>query len=113
MEKPCRSAARARRHWTGGNERRRATRRSRPDKIMRLHAQTALFENGRVLMPSRAPWLADYVTELTSFPGTRHDDQVDSTTQVLDHLRLKKSMYISPEFVERSRLFRPDFYRRY
>src|SRR2546423_218655 len=58
------------------------------DKIMRLHAQTALFENGRVLLPSRAPWLADYGTELTSFPGSRYDDQVDSTTQALDHLRL-------------------------
>ena len=50
---------------------------------MRLHAQTALFENGRVLLPSRAPWLADYVTELTSFPGSRYDDQVDSISQAL------------------------------
>jgi predicted phage terminase large subunit-like protein len=57
------------------------------DKIMRLHAQTARFENGQVLLPTRASWLADYVTELTSFPGSRHDDQVDSTTQALDHLR--------------------------
>jgi predicted phage terminase large subunit-like protein len=48
------------------------------DKIMRLHAQTAMFENGRVFLPRTAPWLADYVDELTSFPGTRHDDQVDS-----------------------------------
>ena len=74
---------------------------------MRLHAQTAAFENGRVLLPSRAPWLADYVTELTSFPGSRNDDQVDSTTQALDHLRLKRSIYISPEVVEKSRLLRP------
>jgi hypothetical protein len=56
------------------------------DKIMRLHAQTAIFENGRVLLPRHAPWLADYITELTSFPGSRHDDQVDSTTQALDYL---------------------------
>jgi predicted phage terminase large subunit-like protein len=46
------------------------------DKIMRLHAQTAAFENGQVLLPARAPWLSDYVTELTSFPGSRHDDRV-------------------------------------
>ncbi len=57
------------------------------DKIMRLHAQTAIFENGRVLLPRHAPWLADYITELTSFPGARHDDQVASTTQAPDHLR--------------------------
>lgn len=57
------------------------------DKIMRLHAQTAAFENGLVLLPSRASWLSDYVTELTSFPGARYDDQVDSTAQALDYLK--------------------------
>lgn len=71
---------------------------------MRLHAQTAVFENGRVLLPSRAPWLSDYVSELTGFPGTRHDDQIDSTTQALDHPRLKKSMYVAPEVLEKARL---------
>jgi predicted phage terminase large subunit-like protein len=57
------------------------------DKLMRLHAQTAMFENGFVFLPSTAPWLADYVAELTSFPGSKYDDQVDSTTQALDYLR--------------------------
>jgi predicted phage terminase large subunit-like protein len=57
------------------------------DKIMRLYAQTALFENGRVLMPRRASWLVDYLNELTSFPGSKHDDQVDSTTQALHYMR--------------------------
>jgi predicted phage terminase large subunit-like protein len=55
------------------------------DKIMRLHAQTAWFESGFVFLPCNASWLADYVTELTGFPGTRFDDQVDSTTQALSH----------------------------
>jgi predicted phage terminase large subunit-like protein len=63
------------------------------DKVMRLHAQTTLFEGGYVLLPKQAPWLGDYVTELLSFPGSRHDDQVDSTTQALDHLRI-------PDFLE-------------
>ena len=27
------------------------------DKIMRLHAQTATFENSNVLLPYQAPWL--------------------------------------------------------
>jgi predicted phage terminase large subunit-like protein len=56
------------------------------DKIMRLHAQTAHFEAGKVLLPSTAPWLDEYVRELTSFPGAKHDDQVDSTTQALDYM---------------------------
>ena len=59
------------------------------DKIMRLHSQTSLFEERRVLLPTYAPWLAEYVRELTSFPGCKFDDQVDSTTQALDCMRIK------------------------
>ena len=57
------------------------------DKIMRLNAQTAEIANGRLLLPSSAPWLDEYIRELTSFPGSKYDDQVDSTTQALDYLR--------------------------
>jgi predicted phage terminase large subunit-like protein len=57
------------------------------DKIVRLHACSDRFENGRVLLPQRAPSLDDYITELIGFPGVKHDDQVDSTTQALDYLR--------------------------
>ena len=64
------------------------------DKIMRLHAQTDLFERGRVWLPKEAPWLAEYVNEITGFPGTRHDDQVDSTSQALDHMRLPNDLEI-------------------
>ena len=53
------------------------------DKIMRLHAQTATIENGFVFLPEAAPWLADYLAELTTFPAGRWDDQVDSTAQFL------------------------------
>jgi predicted phage terminase large subunit-like protein len=63
------------------------------DKILRLYACTALFENGQVLLPRQASWLADYVAELTSFPGSKHDDQVDSTTQALHHLRENGSLF--------------------
>jgi predicted phage terminase large subunit-like protein len=54
---------------------------------MRLHAQTAVFENGHVFLPSSEAWLADYLHELMSFPGSKYDDQVDSTTQALAYLR--------------------------
>jgi predicted phage terminase large subunit-like protein len=60
------------------------------DKILRLYAQTAEFESGRVLLPRSAPWLEEYVRELTTFPGTKHDDQVDSTTQAIDHLKSRR-----------------------
>ena len=54
------------------------------DKVMRLHAQTALIENGFVRIPEDAPWLAEYLHELTVFPKGKHDDQADSTAQFLD-----------------------------
>src|SRR5882757_4330241 len=54
------------------------------DKIMRLHAQTATIENGFVRLPEAAPWLAEYLHEMTVFPKGKHDDQVDSTAQFLD-----------------------------
>jgi predicted phage terminase large subunit-like protein len=54
------------------------------DKIMRVHAQTAMIENGFVWIPQTAPWLAEYLHEMTVFPKGKHDDQVDSTAQFLD-----------------------------
>jgi predicted phage terminase large subunit-like protein len=53
------------------------------DKVMRLHAQTAMMENGFVSLPKEAPWLAEYLHELTTFPRAKHDDQVDATSQAL------------------------------
>ena len=54
------------------------------EKTMRLHAQTALIENGFVQIPETAPWLAEYLHELTVFPNGKHDDQADSTAQFVD-----------------------------
>src|SRR5215472_73955 len=54
------------------------------EKIMRLHAQTAMIENGFVHIPDTAPWHAEYLHELSVFPKGKHDDQVDSTAQFLD-----------------------------
>jgi phage terminase large subunit-like protein len=80
---------------------------------MRLHAQTALIENGFVHIPETAPWLTEYLHGMSGpalrdkvrrlsagakrirtrgatlqntprfFPKGKHDDQVDSTAQFL------------------------------
>jgi predicted phage terminase large subunit-like protein len=64
------------------------------DKQMRLHAQSTAFESGQVLLPKYATWLDDYTRELLGFPGSKHDDQVDSTTQALHYLRKQRpSLY--------------------
>jgi phage terminase large subunit-like protein len=50
---------------------------------MRMDAQTGSIENGLVLIPAQAPWLAVYLDEITTFPASKYDDQVDSTSQAL------------------------------
>lgn len=56
------------------------------DKLIRLDAQSIKFESGRVYLPKRAHWVDEYLREITSFPGSKHDDQVDSTSQALEFL---------------------------
>jgi predicted phage terminase large subunit-like protein len=53
------------------------------DKKMRMNAQTATIENGFVYLPQEASWFADYLLEITTFPGSKYDDQADSTSQAL------------------------------
>ena len=55
------------------------------DKITRMSVQSGKFEAGLVFLPDRASWLADLETELFAFPQVRHDDQVDSISQVLGY----------------------------
>jgi hypothetical protein len=58
---------------------------------MRPHAQTAVTENGFVHIPETAPWLAEYLHEMTVFPNGKHDDHADSTAQFLDWLKRPSS----------------------
>jgi predicted phage terminase large subunit-like protein len=68
------------------------------DKAMRLFAQSAYFENGHIFLRQDAPWLIDYVEEIAGFPGAKFDDQVDSTTQFLDHFgSAPKPIIFTPE----------------
>ncbi|GCB06758.1 phage terminase large subunit [Ralstonia sp. SET104] len=53
------------------------------DKSVRFFGTTGMFETGQVLLPRSAYWLDSYIHELTTFPASRYDDQVDSTTQAL------------------------------
>lgn len=56
------------------------------DKVARPVAQTPKIENGCVFLPIGMPWVPDYVKELSSFPSSRYDDQVDSTSQALEFM---------------------------
>ncbi len=71
---------------------------SQGDKIARMQAQIGFFESGLVYVPDRAPWLADYLDELRTFPKGRYDDQVDSTAQFLAWF--KNAPHSTPGFID-------------
>ena len=60
-------------------------------KEMRMQAQTPTIEAGTVWLPREAPWLREYLHEMTMFPNGRHSDQVDSTSQALKSITLPSS----------------------
>jgi predicted phage terminase large subunit-like protein len=63
------------------------------DKVTRAHAVAPLVEAGRVFLPKSAPWVADFLQEVSIFPAGPHDDQVDSVTQALNYLRSNGQSY--------------------
>jgi len=57
------------------------------DKIFRMSSESAQIESGLVYLPNSAAWLIDYESEISGFPNTDHDDQVDSTSQALTYVK--------------------------
>lgn len=57
------------------------------DKLTRFARITPLIEAGKVMLPRRADWLADFEAELIAFPHGAHDDQVDAFSQYLNWVR--------------------------
>lgn len=58
-------------------------RRPEGDKIARVMNVGAMIQSGRLFLPERAHWLAEFRNELLGFPSSRHDDQVDALSQLL------------------------------
>ena len=54
------------------------------DKVSRAHVTTPYFAAGNIWLPDAewAPWIGDWVTEITAFPSGVHDDRVDAVTQL-------------------------------
>ena len=55
----------------------------RSSKEARAATVSYLFDRGDIRFPRRAPWMDEYIKEMTGFPQLRHDDVVDATTQYL------------------------------
>jgi predicted phage terminase large subunit-like protein len=64
----------------------------RGSKEERLSSITTYFAAGNVLLPKSTAWLPLYVNEMSSFPRSINDDQVDATTQALEYI------YHRPQF---------------
>jgi predicted phage terminase large subunit-like protein len=56
------------------------------DKLMRAHTAVPTWEAHRCFAMASAPWLDDFLDELTAFPRAPHDDMVDSFVMALRHL---------------------------
>ena len=54
------------------------------DKLSRLDAASSMIEVGDLLLPKEATWLTQFKEELLGFPSTRHDDQVDALSQLMN-----------------------------
>lgn len=57
------------------------------DKEMRLQACIPYIKNGAVMLPDGAPWVGEFVHELSEFPNGENDDRVDALSQCLNHIR--------------------------
>ena len=59
-------------------------RRPKIDKRARLEAASSMIEAGDLILPKDAAWAATFKAELLGFPSTRHDDQVDALSQLMN-----------------------------
>lgn len=55
------------------------------DKEVRATQVTAFLEMKNIRVPADAPWLEEFRKEVVAFPHGKHDDQVDTMVQVLQH----------------------------
>lgn len=55
------------------------------DKQVRASAATPTVEAGNCYLPEQAKWLDDFISEHEKFPSGEHDDQVDTTSMMVEH----------------------------
>ncbi|MCL6583050.1 MAG: phage terminase large subunit [bacterium] len=63
------------------------------DKITRLAQESPAIEAGLVWLPDRAPWLADFLQEITHFPLSAIADQADMLSMSLGYFRTRTAYF--------------------
>lgn len=53
------------------------------DKVLRMRPYKAQMAAGQVRLPTSAPWLAGFLSEICSVPSSTHDDQYDALAWAL------------------------------
>lgn len=59
----------------------------RLDKITRFASVVPMFQDGTVMLPKSASWMQSFISEVTKFPNSKHDDIVDSVSQFLNFMK--------------------------
>ena len=63
-------------------------------KVYRLSLCSSRYASGEVLYPENEPWVDDRIEEIIVFPNGKHDDRVDTESQLLNYLeKFKKAVY--------------------
>lgn len=57
------------------------------DKFTRAAGVSSMVEAGQLFLPQDAQWLSEFKKEILAFPNSRHDDQVDALSQLLEWAR--------------------------
>lgn len=61
------------------------------DKQVRAAAATPTVEAGNCYLPEVAPWVEDFIREHEQFPDGDHDDQVDTTSQMVEYFNRQRA----------------------
>ena len=64
---------------------------TRTDKVTRFASVVPIFQSGKVLIANKSGYKTTLLKELTSFPGSKHDDIVDSVSQFLNFMKEVKT----------------------
>lgn len=63
------------------------------DKETRARHIQAYIHAGDLVLPNYAAWLGEFEREFFRYPGTTNDDQVDTVSQIYNHLFMQKNAW--------------------
>ncbi len=64
------------------------------DKVTRAYDVAPFIESGNAWLPQNAPWLSDYLHEMSTFPNGAHDDQADPTFDAISDMFLSANQRV-------------------